>query len=176
MIRKLRATPTAMGTRKLKSESRKHSSAERKGEKKGRWVMVEITSLWVTQSSAIVQYNRRREGRKEQRSHAKQGLESCNTLWFLLIISNTVKINDTYYTTSYLPNQVTWKMIIPVFFNTKSLQNHFSVHINQIIWHLTSERDLSHARLPLNLKASLMLIELLIASGVTSLSSDQVGQ
>jgi len=32
MIRKLRATPTAMGTRKLKSESRKHSSAGRKGE------------------------------------------------------------------------------------------------------------------------------------------------
>jgi len=31
MIRKLRATPTAMGTRKLKSESRKHSSARRKG-------------------------------------------------------------------------------------------------------------------------------------------------
>lgn len=30
MIRKLSATPTAMGTRKLKSESRKHSSAGRK--------------------------------------------------------------------------------------------------------------------------------------------------
>lgn len=29
MIRKLRATPTAMGTKKLKSESRKHSSANR---------------------------------------------------------------------------------------------------------------------------------------------------
>lgn len=29
MIRKLSATPTAMGTKKLKSESRKHSSADR---------------------------------------------------------------------------------------------------------------------------------------------------
>lgn len=28
MIRKLSATPTAMGTKKLKSESRKHSSAD----------------------------------------------------------------------------------------------------------------------------------------------------
>lgn len=32
MIRKLSATPTAMGTKKLKSESRKHSSADRKRE------------------------------------------------------------------------------------------------------------------------------------------------
>lgn len=32
MIRKLSATPTAMGTRKLKSESRKHSSADRQKE------------------------------------------------------------------------------------------------------------------------------------------------
>lgn len=29
MIRKLSATPTAMGTKKLKSESKKHSSADR---------------------------------------------------------------------------------------------------------------------------------------------------
>ena len=33
MIRKLSATPTAMGTKKLKSESRKHSSADRTKEK-----------------------------------------------------------------------------------------------------------------------------------------------
>lgn len=33
MIRKLRATPTAMGTKKLKSESRKHSSADRPTER-----------------------------------------------------------------------------------------------------------------------------------------------
>lgn len=32
MIRKLSATPTAMGTKKLKSESRKHSSADRQTE------------------------------------------------------------------------------------------------------------------------------------------------
>lgn len=34
MMRKLRATPTAMGTRKLKSESRKHCSADRQRDKK----------------------------------------------------------------------------------------------------------------------------------------------
>lgn len=33
MIRKLSATPTAMGTKKLKSESRKHSSADRQTER-----------------------------------------------------------------------------------------------------------------------------------------------
>lgn len=33
MIRKLSATPTAMGTKKLKSESRKHSSADRHTER-----------------------------------------------------------------------------------------------------------------------------------------------
>lgn len=35
MIRKLRATPTAIGTRKVKSESRKHSSADKEETKKG---------------------------------------------------------------------------------------------------------------------------------------------